>query len=177
MCEVHIIAVEGECKEVLFVSRREKSERSQVKIVVAELGRTSEWINSASLNNESWSTYGEDGMYLYEPGPALMKASSWNLLSRYKLKKLGRNSHLFVADDLYLDFPGRCFKIVSKAKVSGRLVKKMAKEGKANLSARNYHLNVPQIQKKYGFQDGGSRYLFFTKANDVRALVFDCVKP
>lgn len=50
--------------------------------------------------------------YLFEPGPALLKAGAFRwVAARYGLKKLHPNSHLYTSEREVEDFPGRSFRV------------------------------------------------------------------
>ena len=50
--------------------------------------------------------------YLYEPHAALIKAGGLkSLCTRYRVKKLHPNSHLYTSHELVKDFPGRIFNV------------------------------------------------------------------
>ena len=83
-CEVHIVAVSGEVKEMLVVCDFSK-EPTEEPLIHA--------VNLQTADNA-----------------AIMKAGAFRLLSyRFNLKKFAVNSHLYTSEQLVEDFPGRVF--------------------------------------------------------------------
>ena len=103
------------------------------------------------------------GKYLYEPGAALLKAGPYRLLaSRYGVKKLHPNSHLYTSDTL-MDFPGRSFQIEAVSGFGKKELKAFLQGiGKANLTVRNFPSSVAELRKKLKVKEGGDIYLFAT---------------
>ncbi|MDE7109673.1 MAG: hypothetical protein K2O49_06895, partial [Muribaculaceae bacterium] len=89
------------------------------------------------------------GLYLYEPNASIMKLAPWAILSdRYPgLKKLGKDSHLFISDSRFDDFPGRVLKI---DKTINKKDRKTLKGFPANVVTRNYPLSADNLRKKLG---------------------------
>ena len=114
---------------------------------------------------------------MYEPGAALLKASPFRLLaSAYGVKKLHSNSHLYTSSQ-FVDFPGRCFKVVGISGF-GKTELKTFLEGveKANLTVRNFPSSVADLRKKLKIKEGGEIYLFGTTLGDGQKVLVKCRK-
>lgn len=173
--EIHIVAVEGEVKELLWLL--EHSHKAQPEIITINIKKREVENFRFYLGEES-----DTGMhlspplsYLYEPNSAIMKSGGFNILSKkLKIKKLHQHSHLYTSEEL-LDFPGRCFKIIQSVGYNKKQVKALKLE-KANITARNFPDSVQQIRKTHKIKDGGEIYLFFTTNHIGEKIVLVCKK-
>jgi 16S rRNA G966 N2-methylase RsmD len=135
---VHAVAVEGECKEVVFLLKTgDEMVNDTRRDAPWHVSTTDPTIIAVDINNKSTptdirrdalqhvSTTLETerttppciatalGTYLYEPNAAVMKAGIFNALSQqYQVAKLAKSTNLFTANDLREDFPGRVFRIL-----------------------------------------------------------------
>jgi len=173
--EVHVVAVQNEVKELLFVL--EKGYVGTVKIKTINLLAEHNDIFDFSLDEEQQinTDFGEPSVYLYEPNAAILKSGGFKSVAKaYGLEKLHPHSHLYTSDKL-LDFAGRRFKIQQTLPYSKKSLKSIAIT-KANITTRNFPLSVAELRKKHKIKDGGDCYLFFTKSLDDNLLVLDCQK-
>lgn len=177
VCEIHIIAVKNEVKELLFVLKN-GSLPSEIKLYTANI-TSSQIEKTATSYQEALQeevSYSDPLNYLYEPNAALMKSGLFNWVGNfYKLNKLHPNTQLYTSES-YVDFPGRRFKIDAKISYSKKNINNLYKGTKANITTRNFKETVTQLRKKFKISDGGSRYLFFTTCADGSQWVLDCSK-
>ena len=105
-----------------------------------------------------------------------MKTQLFGQLAKdFKLKKLHQNSHLFTSEE-HINFPGRKFKITDILAFGSKDLKKKFKSKKANISTRNFPVDVENIRKKLKIKDGGNDYLFFTTNLKEEKIVLVCEK-
>ena len=179
--EVHILAVDNECKEVLLVLRPDAVPADQF-VRTANLsskGHAAQMFDYRPQDEPAAQVRYADqpGRYLYEPNAALMKAGAFRLVSqRFDLQKLHPNTHLYTSDCLLSDFPGRVFEVVSvwghdKKAWRTRLA---ALDGRANVAVRNYPLSAPELKKKLKLTDGGDRYLFACTLHRGDKTILEC---
>ena len=221
--EVHILGVNGECKELLLLMNMEK--QTSDPIIVCADGKellrftqqeentasflatsvqnenTSRQNNNTSSQDKAGSTKNEDtsiqneaisspkntntpqsyyatdiAAYLYEPNPTILKAGAFHTVAkRYSLQKLHPNTHLYTANTLVTDFPGRVFRVISVIEYSKKELKKISNR-QTNLSARNFTETTEQLRKKLRLRDGGSEYWFATTYFPSRKAVIICEK-
>ena len=168
--EVHIVAVGGECKELLLLLSS-KGEGTEVFCVNDnDMFRFSD---DDAVSPLPFSLTIGSGMFLYEPHAAIMKAGCFGLLSqRFAVTPLAQNSHLFVSDSLVGDFPGRSFVIDAVSSLNKRELRAaLSGINRANVSVRNFPLSVAELRRRLKLADGGSVYIFATTlANGVHAL-------
>lgn len=179
--EVHVVSVDGECKELLFLLSSEVSVpeprifcvnlRSNKAVDVLDFTRSEE-----SGANVSYSRMPQG--YLYEPNASLLKAGAFSMLSeRFGVDKLHVSSHLYTSETLCLNFPGRSFSIESVFPAHSKSLKEqLIGVTKANVTVRNFPETVDRIRKKTGLKEGGDVYLFATTLFDERKVFLRCFK-
>jgi 16S rRNA G966 N2-methylase RsmD len=186
--EVHILAVENECKEVLLVLKRKdevkilQQQENQVFIKTINFLKSGEYqqfdfiIEEENVAKPDFAD--SPAHFLYEPNAAIMKSGAFKTISaRYKLKKLHVNTHLYTDATLQNHFPGRIFRVkevFGNSKVDLKKLKE--KYPKANVSTRNYPLSVDDFRKKTGIKDGGDDYLFALKTSSEKNIIIACDK-
>ncbi len=176
--EVHVVAAGGEAKDLLLVL--ERSFRGEPTVYVCENGQTFCFTYSEESNAQpAYAAAEELGQYLYEPGPATMKAGAFKLTaSRFSLKKLHRNSHLYTSEAFVPDFPGRAFRIAHVLGFGKRELKTLhALTDCANLTVRNFPASVATLRKKLKLKEGGAFYIFATTLADESHALLVCTKP
>ena len=171
--EIHIIAVNNEVKELLWILSKSISEEILIKTI--NFSKTEKEEFQFYFDSENREHYETPLTYLYEPNAAIMKAGGFSkICDAFPVYKLAQHSHLFTSDAL-IDFPGRVFKITSVIPYQKSEMKNFAKS-KANVSTRNFPETVAQIKKKWNINDGGNKYLFFTTLQNGDKEVLDTEK-
>ncbi|PXX26720.1 class I SAM-dependent methyltransferase [Arenibacter sp. ARW7G5Y1] len=173
--EIHIVAVNNEVKEILWIL--ERAYKNGVLIKTVNLSGTAKEKFSFSLDEEkcALSNYSDPLEYLYEPNPAILKSGAFKTVgTRYNLLKLHDHSHLYTNDHL-LEFPGRRFRIVKTIPFNKKEIQKLGIK-KANVTVRNFPISVAEIRKKFKIKDGGEVYLFFTTNPEGEKIVVYCHK-
>lgn len=160
--EVHIVAINNDVKELLFVIQNKYD--SAIAIKTINITNTEKQKFGFLLNDElnSIANYNKVCDYLYEPNAAILKSGAFNLISKtFKVNKLHKNTHLYTSEKI-LDFPGRRFKVMNVIPYQKKELKRVLKSKQFNISTRNFPENVNQLKKRYNIKDGGNDYLFFT---------------
>ncbi|MBE0423783.1 MAG: class I SAM-dependent methyltransferase [Lutibacter sp.] len=172
--EIHVVAVENEVKELLFLLEKNYTQNIEIKTI--NLNKEEIQTFNFSLNKEASATYSEQKKYLFEPNSAILKAGAFQQISAHlKIDKLHQHSHLYTSDKL-IDFPGRRFEIKHSASYDKKQLLQFIPTKKANITTRNFPETVAQIRKKTGLKDGGNQYLFFTTDVNNKHLVLICEK-
>lgn len=167
--EVHVVALNGECKEVLFMVCGAANDTTSgvPKIHCTDLNGLGEERGGA----ERVFTWEEEaaavpcfatevGAYLYEPHAALMKGGCYNsICGWYGLKKLARNTHLYTGDRLIEGFPGRSFRVLQPMTLNSKEAARLIPEGRAHVAVRNYPLAAADLQKRLKLKEGGSLFV------------------
>ena len=199
--EVHIVALQGECKELLLVL--DASFYGQpihpVRIVCADMVRstsdndadcimpglrtlTFEYTIAPDESSEPSPTIAPSALlhnaaqplFLHEPNAAVMKAGCFGRLTeRFGLMAASLNSHLFIANSMANDFPGRTFRVETVSTMNRKELRAMlAGMEKANIAVRNFPLSADALRKRLKLADGGDTYIFaFTSAAGEHLLL------
>jgi len=171
--EVHVVAVNNEVKELLFLL--EKEYNSPIKIKTINIGSKRHQYFNTFYKQETNIEFSAPKRYLYEPNAAVLKAGLFNQLVTLGVSKLHQNSHLYTTDAI-VDFPGRSFTIKHTIPYDKKLLKKLIPSQKANITVRNFPHTVAEIRKKTKLKEGGHQYLFFTKDILNKYVVLICEK-
>lgn len=177
--EVHVVALENECKELLLLL--ERGFEGDPELVCANLQRKSKPFLRFSLKNEQYTsaTVAEaPKRYLYEPNAALLKAGLFKTISAYyHIDKLAVNTHLYTSEELFTEFDGRVFEVIAWAPFNKAVSRTLlADVSQANLSVRNFPLSVAELRQKLHLKEGGETYLFATTLNNGQKIIVRCQK-
>ncbi|WP_343762451.1 THUMP-like domain-containing protein [Gangjinia marincola] len=170
--QIHILAINNEVKELIFILEKNGTGTPKVKAVNFTKRTMEQFEITLNLEDEAQVSYGEPEKYLYEPNAAIMKSGRFKSLAEaYQLKKIHPNTHLYTNSSL-INFPGRRFKIQTVLPYSPKNIKKQLAGQKANVATRNFQNSVKELKQKFFIKDGGEEYLFFTTTlNDQRILI------
>ncbi len=174
--EIHVIAVNNECKELLFLIDA-NSNQKQTPIICKDLLKdfTFKFDNEQELNYKINLSLPQN--YIYEPNASILKAGGFKSIGvSFKLSKLHANSHLYTSENYIKDFPGRCFKLNTICRLNKKEIQMTIKSKKANISKRNFPNSVNEIRKKLGLNDGGNDYIFATTLMNEEKRLLICKK-
>ena len=174
--EVHIVAVNNEVKELLWILESEFKGSVCIKTVNLKNNHTQTFNFKIADEAKAKILLDSPKSFLYEPNTAILKAGAFKTLGEaLKLRKLHQHSHLYTSENHFPHFPGRSFKIIKTIAATKKKFKSLGII-KANITVRNFPETVATIRKKYGIQDGGDSYLFFTTDNANQKVVILCAK-
>lgn len=171
--EIHVVSVNNECKELLWVV--EKGFDAEPQIHCAALGISSEQHFSFSLSQEKRTLleYHPVRKFLYEPDASLLKAGCFkSITSRFDILKLDKNTHLYTSEMVKDGFMGKIFE-VRKTESYKDFIKTNTTR-KANVLSRNFPNSPEEIKKKHKIQDGGDEFLVFTTVFPGNLQVIHC---
>ena len=187
--EVHIVAVNNECKEVLVRVKGEMAGISGTStgsvtdipavtepgIICANLPQQGQpFLFTRKAEEACTIAYSLPQTYLYEPNAAILKAGAFKQVAQQMgVHKLHPNSHLYTSDTLVSHFPGRIFTIDRITKVQKKEINDIEK---ANVSIRNFPGSVADLRKKLKLKDGGDTYIFATTLHDNSKALIVCNK-
>ena len=138
---VHIVAVDGECKEVLLCCRGLQHDTTatldpmEVPITCVDLSSTGRrppvtFSFTFSTENTAPLRLAENlSGWLYEPNAAVLKAGAYRTLSQqFDVAALHPNTHLYVGTSAQprLDFPGRVFRLNDVVGLSNSELRRMS---------------------------------------------------
>jgi THUMP domain-like/Conserved hypothetical protein 95 len=172
--EIHVVAVDNEVKELLWILSKNTAE--VIKIKAVNLTKTGDEHFEFSLDSEPNATYHLPQKFLYEPNSAIMKSGGFGYVCNpFEVSKLHQHSHLYTSNEL-IEFPGRIFEIKSCLEYSKNVIKERIEKTTANVTVRNFPETVDIIRKKWKILDGGLNYYFFTTDKNNRKIVLLCTK-
>ena len=172
--EVHVVALNNEVKELLFLLEKGYADPIQIKTV--NMGKKETQTFHFNYKKETYSGYSEPGAYLYEPNSAILKSGGFHqVTAQYNVDKLHQNSHLYTSD-IRINFPGRTFKIEQVLSYDKKQLKKLLPKNKANITTRNFPKTVAQIRKETKITEGGNVFIFFTTNFKNELIVLLCSK-
>ena len=182
---VHVVAVEGECKEVVFLLTRRDApwlvSTTDPTIVAVDINKNKAFRVETTLDTERTTPpciATELGAYLYEPNAAVMKAGIFNALSQqFQIAKLAKNTNLFTADELHEDFPGRVFRIEAAHEFHPRkTTKELSHLASASIAVRNFPLSAEELRKTLKIKNGNTCYLFGCTLWDGKKIILQTQK-
>lgn len=169
--DVYIISVDNDCKELLFVQQRGYEGIPQIHAVRLHAAQQQVFTFDYPAEQSAQSLFAAPQRYLYDADVAINKAGAFKSVgNRFGLAKLHVHSHLYTADTLVADFPGRLFEV--KQVYPLRDFKKNNPLAKANVLSKNFPLRVEEIRKKFKIADGAAQdFLFFTSLSNGEHVV------
>ena len=193
VCEVHIVSVHNECKELLIVLQKPTNNVQEQKQETLFCVNDQQFftVQSPSLLDSSSgvspSLLERSGGALYEPNASIMKAGCFHeLCEQFGLAAVGPNSHLFVRNPDILEppcmsvdkeFPGRVFHISAISSMNKRSLRQNLQGiTQANISTRNFPLKPEELRRRLKLRDGGDTYLFGTTLTDGSHVILICRK-
>lgn len=167
--DIYVIAVQGECKEVLFHCGKPDGE-PLIHCHHLHHSVVDDYAFTREDEARAQATYASEmKKYLYEPNAALMKAGPFKMLSlTERVDKLSRNTHLYTSDSFFQHFPGRIFSVIVEIKPSRKAVAEAIPDGRAHVVTRNYPVAAAELQKQLGLKEGGDRFVIATTLGSHR---------
>ncbi|MDR0546448.1 MAG: SAM-dependent methyltransferase [Dysgonamonadaceae bacterium] len=172
---MHVVSVENECKELLFLL--ENQPVKELKLTCVNLRKQGNQTDTFLFPEEKEAQIvysSEVKKYLYEPNTSILKAGMYKSLAlRYNIDKLHSDSHLYTSEQLISGFPGRIFEVENIISFRKNDLKThLHGLAQANLAIRNFPSTVAELRKKLHLSEGGDVYLFATTlAGGQRVLV------
>lgn len=164
--DTHIVAVNNEVKEVLFLTGQGATYAVNICATHTDVFRFSEAEERAAQVRLATGVQ----QYIYEPNAAIIKAGAYRLISeRYGLSKLDTNTHLYTSDRLLPDFPGRVWQVVDAEIKDPK--KQLLSSVRYSILSRNYPLSPDQIRKKYKLRDGDDQYILAARLQGKPLLI------
>lgn len=173
--EIHIVAVNNDVKEILWLIEKEYKNEPLIKTLNYKANTFQEFQFHLIEEQITDAQYSKPLNYIYEPNAAILKSGAFKTISKkFNLYKIHANSHLYTSDQL-IDFPGRIFKVENIHDYSKKSFKKSGIK-KANITTRNFPDSVSKIRKKLGIKDGGEIYLFCTTDMEQNLVIISCLQ-
>lgn len=177
---ISIIGVKGECKEILIeIADKEEGELKELSAINLDndgkiLNKYSLKITGNELPPAKEINYAEiseikEGFYLLEPSAMMMKLACWSSLGeKFKAKKIGKSSHLFISTEKPENFPGRVTLIQKVLKKQDR---KSLSGLPSSVVSRNYPLTSDEIRKQLKLKEGDNYFIYATRFKDKPIMI------
>lgn len=174
--DIYIVGNTRECKELVSVVDF-TNETNDVTIHAWTSG--DDFSYTLSQESEAAVEFGvpEDGWYLYEPYPAIMKCAPYKLLSsRFGVKKLHPNTHLYTSSSPVDMFPGERWKIERVIPFASSELKRFSRKyPQINVAVRNFGWSADKLKAKLKVKDGGDKRLIgATITGDIKIMLVLC---
>lgn len=171
--QLHVVAFDGECKELLLLLQRGWS--GPVELILHEDG-----ITLGPFDRTSAPAPGEDnanaadvrpGAILFEPGKALLKAGLFDYPCTLGYTKLAKHTHLYIAPDSFqetsfptgsgISLPGKYFRIEKVLPLQSKTIKEIARQGiAAEVSTHNVPIKAEDLKKRLRATPSATTHLF-----------------
>lgn len=172
--EVHIVAVDNECKELLLIITPETTNEPKVFCVNNDV------VFSPNIYNIMCSTKTLDtntvSGFLLVPNAAIMKAGCFAQVAEvFGVTQISDNSHIFISESPKSNFPGNTYRIITVTTMNKKELKAALKDIKqANIAARNFPLSADELRKRLKMKDGGKTFIFATTLCDSSHVLIIC---
>lgn len=164
VCEVHIVAEGGECKDLLLVLSKAP------KPLVIHCVNDGQTFSFTPEEEETATPQAASAVkkFLCEPNAAILKAGAFkSIATRFGLEKLHPNSHLYTAEHRPEDFPGRVFEVEGVTGFGKKELRHFCQgTTRANLTVRNFPASVAELRQRLKLKEGGQAYWFATTLAD-----------
>jgi len=176
VAEVRVVSLENECKELLFLLKKNFTSEALITCVNLENKNNQPEISFLQSQEKikQIDYTSEIEQYIYEPNTSILKAGFYKgLTDLYPIRKFHPDSHLYTSGKFISDFPGRIFQTQAYTTFNKKELKNFLYEiDKASLAVRNFPLSVAELGKKLKIKAGGNTFIFATTlANGKRILL------
>lgn len=171
---VHVVAVKGECKEVLFLLSHTRTPNPVIHAVdLLPDGTRHFQFTMDEESNTALTPIEKIGTYLFEPNAAVLKAGAFKSIAQhYSVGKLHPHSHLYTGEEIPDDFPGKIFRIIKTVPFHKKEIRQqLSSVAKANIAVRNFPLSSEELRKKLNIKDGRDVFLFGTTLWDSTHVI------
>jgi len=173
--EVHVVSLENECKELLFLLKSGCA--SEPLITCVNLNNKNNQPAISFLQSQEKARHidytSEIEQYIYEPNASLLKAGFHKgPADLYPIRKFHPDSHLYTSGQLISDFPGRIFRTEAHTSFNKKELKNfLCGTDKASLAIRNFPLSVAELRKRLKIKEGGETCIFATTLANGKHVV------
>ena len=100
--EIHIVALDNEVKEIVWLIRKNYVESPKIITINIEKESTTKIEISTEYNYQA--KYSLPKKYVYEPNVSILKSGKFEAVSElFNLHKLHQHSHLYTSDEYWLE--------------------------------------------------------------------------
>lgn len=170
--QIHIVSVDNECKEILFLLEKNSIlNNTPIYAVNIYKGIENTFLFSANQEKESVASYmsPEDlssakclNMFLYEPNRSILKGGAFKFISSFfKLRKISKDSHIYIGNSDIENFPGKIFKILDIFDFNKLTIKNLNKTyPKASISSKGFPISSSSLQERLKISEDDKYHIF-----------------
>ncbi len=176
--EVHVVQWRGECKEVLYLLDFARvMNLEDIMICAVDLDDVGQSVKkfqyTISEERTAQTICDLPHKYIYEPGPAFQKSGGFCSISKcYNVSKLHPHTHLYSANSIIDDFPGKRYELLSVLPVK----RDALDVDRADIAIRNFPSTPEMLRKKLKLRDGGDHRIYATTLSDGSKKLLLCRK-
>lgn len=173
---IYIVSVLNECKEILVL--QENAFKGETEITAVNLLADDQLDTETALfknRHQTCPISDQDQNYIYIPNSSILKAGlSEATALKYTLNKFSANTHFYLSNTIYQDFPGRCFEVVLKDNKI-KSFKKLIGKQKRDVICRNSSYKPDDLAKKLNLVRGNDQlFVLSGKNQNQTTYFFDC---
>ena len=163
--DTHIVAVNNEVKEVLFLTGE-----GMIHAVNIRATKTDRFCFSPEDEKQAPLHLAPAiQQYIYEPNAAIIKAGAYRLIAeQYGLAKLDVNTHLYTSDTHMAGFPGRVWEVIDAEIKEPK--RQLDKSARYSILSRNYPLSPEQLRKKLKIKEDDTYTIIGARLGDKPTL-------
>jgi 16S rRNA G966 N2-methylase RsmD len=179
VAEIHVVSLENECKELLFLLTKNSGSEPLITCVNLTKNKQPEISFLPSQERAKQVDYtSEIERYIYEPNVSLLKAGFFkSLTDLYPIRKFHSDSHLYTSAQFIPDFPGRVFQTEAYSSMNKAELKTFLHGiDRASITTRNFPLTVAKLRSKINVKEGGKTYIFATTLANGRLVLINSRK-
>lgn len=172
VAEIHVVSVNNECKELLFVID-ESIQIKTIKTILINNINTSIYSFNYKEEKSLDLTFSEVKAFIYEPDASFLKAGLFKTIAKeFRVEKIHPNTHIYTSEQEVSNFPGRTLKVLEVSDFKSFSERNKIK--KANIITRNFPFKPDELKKKLKIADGGEVYLYFLTDKNEKKIVLAC---
>ena len=173
--ETHVVAFDGECKELLLLLQRGWSGPSE--LIIHEDGITIGPLEQTTIQGNAYAKDIQPGLILYEPGKALLKAGLFDYPCTLGYTKIARHTHLYIAPDTTeAPLPGKYFRIEKVLPLQSKTIKEIARQGiSAEVSSHNVPIKAEDLRTRLHATPSATSHLFAAGGIDDNYILITSV--
>lgn len=164
--EIYVTGEMSECRELVGVIGPDETEDVKITALTGDL----RFEFTQREESEATERYAlpTEGTWLLEPSAPMMKAGPFKLTGvRYGIAALHPNTHVYVASDKIVDFPGRQSQIIDVMRFTSGNLKRLKKEKlQGDVAVRNFPITADELRNRLGIKKSGQLRIIGATASD-----------
>lgn len=159
--EVHVVSVKNDCKEILYLLKKDFLGEPTVFCVNINSSNTQKFAFRFSDEMKTQANFDNPKAYLFEPNHSVLNAGAFKTIAKqFEINKLAVNTHLYTSNDLKENFPGNIYKVL-KTYSQKDFIKNKSDFKQLNIKIRNSRMTEDKASKLLKINNGGNFYAFF----------------